>query len=56
FMSVSFIGASAGSALGLWLWDAGGWAMFCYGCVALVALNIGVFLFYKKRSALTSTN
>lgn len=49
FMSVSFIGASCGSALGLWLWDLGGWAMFCYGITAITILNIGIYLFYSNR-------
>jgi predicted MFS family arabinose efflux permease len=48
FMSVSFIGASCGSAIGLFLWDLGGWAMFCYGIVAITLLNIVIFYFYGK--------
>lgn len=53
FMSVSFIGASCGSALGLWLWGQGGWAMFCYGMVAITILNILIYHFYgKKRTTL----
>lgn len=49
FMSVSFIGASCGSALGLWLWDKGGWALFCYGMTGIIVLNIFIYQFYGKK-------
>ncbi|MEH3111773.1 MFS transporter [Pedobacter terrae] len=49
FMSVSFIGASCGSALGLWLWDQGGWALFCYGMTGIIVLNILIYQFYGKK-------
>lgn len=49
FMSVSFIGASCGSALGLWLWDFGGWALFCYGMTAIIMLNILIYKFYGRK-------
>jgi predicted MFS family arabinose efflux permease len=49
FMSASFIGASFGSALGLWLWDLGRWNFFCYGIAAIVLLNIVIFNYYRKR-------
>lgn len=48
FMSVSFVGAACGSALGLWLWSLGGWAMFCYGITAIIILNMLIYLWYKK--------
>lgn len=51
FMSVSFIGASCGSALGLWLWGQGGWNLFCYGIASIVLINIIIYKFYgNKRS------
>lgn len=50
FMSVSFIGASCGSALGLWLWDIGGWAMFCYGITAIIILNMLIYKFYSNKN------
>lgn len=50
FMSVSFIGASCGSALGLWLWDRGGWALFCYGMTGIIVLNILIYQFYGKKN------
>lgn len=49
FMSVSFVGASCGSALGLWLWDLGGWAMFCYGITAIILLNMLIYKLYSKK-------
>jgi len=53
FMSVSFIGASCGSALGLWLWGQGGWAMFCYGMTGIILLNILIYLFYGRKKIKT---
>ena len=49
FMSVSFIGASCGSALGLWLWDQGGWTLFCYGMTGIIILNILIYQFYGTK-------
>ncbi len=49
FMSVSFVGASCGSALGLWLWSVGGWNMFCYGITAIILLNILIYRLYSKK-------
>lgn len=49
FMSVSFIGASCGSALGLWLWSLGGWSMFCYGITGIIILNIFIYQLYSKK-------
>ncbi len=49
FMSVSFIGASCGSALGLYLWDKGGWNLFCYGMAAIILLNVLIYRFYGSR-------
>lgn len=48
FMSVSFVGASVGSATGLWLWDKGRWPLFCAGSAALIILNILIYFFYRK--------
>ncbi len=50
FMSVSFVGASCGSALGLWLWSLGGWAMFCYGITLVIFINILIYKFYGRRA------
>lgn len=54
FMSVSFIGASCGSALGLWLWDLGGWALFCGGCTLVTLLNSCVYFFYGRKKFIQS--
>jgi predicted MFS family arabinose efflux permease len=50
FMSVSFIGASCGSALGLWLWSLGGWPMFCFGITAIIIINCLIYKFYQNRT------
>ncbi|WP_342329435.1 MFS transporter [Pedobacter sp. FW305-3-2-15-E-R2A2] len=49
FMSVSFVGASFGSALGLWLWDKGQWPLFCLGTTAVILLNICIYKFYSGK-------
>lgn len=49
FMSVSFVGAACGSALGLWLWSLGGWAMFCAGVTAIIILNMVIYQLYSKK-------
>jgi len=49
FMSVSFIGASCGSALGLWLWGQGGWTLFCYGMTGITLINILIYKFYGQK-------
>lgn len=49
FMSFSFVGASVGSALGLWLWDKGQWPIFCLGLVLVVILNIIIYNFYSYK-------
>ncbi|SHF74696.1 MFS transporter [Pedobacter caeni] len=49
FMSVSFVGASVGSALGLWLWDKGQWPLFCMGTTAVILLNICIYKFYSGK-------
>lgn len=49
FMSVSFVGASCGSAVGLLLWEHGGWNLFCYGMTAIVVINILIYQFYSRK-------
>ena len=49
FMSVSFVGASVGSAFGLWLWDKGQWPLFCLGTALVVVLNIFIYNFYSHK-------
>lgn len=49
FMSVSFVGAACGSALGLWLWSLGGWTLFCTGITAIIILNMVIYQFYNRK-------
>jgi predicted MFS family arabinose efflux permease len=49
FMSFSFIGASIGSALGLWLWEKGQWPIFCLGIALVVTLNVFIYNFYSNK-------
>ena len=48
FMSFSFIGASCGSAIGLWLWDKGHWPLFCMGSALVILLNLSLFTYYSR--------
>jgi len=49
FMSVSFVGASFGSAFGLWLWEKGQWSLFCLGTALVVVLNLLIYHFYSYK-------
>lgn len=49
FMSVSFVGASSGSAFGLWLWDLGQWPAYCIGAAFVILLNICIYQFYSYK-------
>ena len=49
FMSVSFVGAACGSALGLWLWEQGQWSLFCLGTAIVIVLNILIYNFYSRK-------
>ncbi|WP_316793528.1 MFS transporter [Pedobacter frigoris] len=49
FMSISFVGASVGSALGLWLWDKGQWPLFCLGSAIVIILNIIIYYVYNHK-------
>jgi predicted MFS family arabinose efflux permease len=48
FMSVSFVGASCGSAIGLWLWDKGHWPLFCLGTALVILLNLSLYTYYSR--------
>jgi len=50
FMSVSFVGAAIGSAIGLWLWDKGQWPAFCLGSFVIIALNMIIYFLYSKKN------
>lgn len=49
YMTITFTGTAAGSALGLWLWNIGGWSLFCIGCGALMIIALTVYTVYHKR-------
>lgn len=51
FMSISFVGASFGSALGLWLWDKGHWTVFCLGISIIIVINITIYYTYSRKAA-----
>ncbi|MGN7724077.1 MFS transporter [Chitinophaga sp. 22620] len=49
FMTVSFIGTSLGSGIGLWVWDIGKWTGVCIAGVGITFIAILVYGFtYKK--------
>ncbi|HEV7620959.1 MAG TPA: MFS transporter, partial [Flavisolibacter sp.] len=53
FMTISFIGTSLGSALGLWLWDKTGWTGICSaGILLLILAGVVYLLTYKKSAAM----
>jgi predicted MFS family arabinose efflux permease len=53
YMTVSFIGTSLGSAIGLFAWDRGGWAAVCLTGVLLTLAAFAVYgaTYRKERSA-----
>lgn len=50
FMSFSFLGTAAGSALGLFLWQLGGWHAVTLGCLGLCTLAFLVYGFTYKSN------
>lgn len=46
FMTTTFIGGALGSAIGIFLYHAGGWSVFCWGIISLILLN--TWLTWKK--------
>jgi len=52
FMTMSFIGTSLGSALGLWAWGTYGWSGVCIAGIALMIATMGIYaLTYKRKKA-----
>ena len=49
FMTVSFIGTSVGSGIGLWVWDIAKWAGVCMAGVGIMLLAIVVYGGTYKR-------
>ena len=57
YMTVSFTGTSAGSAIGLKVWDMGGWPAVCAAGVALTAAAFLIYgATYKRQRAETAIN
>lgn len=49
FMTASFIGTSLGSAIGLWVWDKGGWTGICLTGGIMITLAFIIYaVTYKK--------
>lgn len=50
FMTVSFIGTSLGSGVGLWVWDMGKWSGVCIAGLSIMLIAVMIYLFtYKKE-------
>jgi predicted MFS family arabinose efflux permease len=49
YMTMSFIGVTSGSALGIWLWNFNGWAAVCIGGIALMAGALVIYAAYHKK-------
>lgn len=50
FMTVSFIGTSVGSGIGLWVWDIGKWTGVCIAGIGLTCTAILIYAFtYRKQ-------
>ena len=50
FMTVSFIGTSLGSGVGLWVWDMGKWSGVCLAGLSIMLIAVMIYLFtYKKE-------
>ena len=48
-MTISFIGTSIGSAIGLLVWDKYSWAGICVAGILLMLFACGVYAFTFKR-------
>jgi predicted MFS family arabinose efflux permease len=53
FMTISFIGTSLGSAIGLLVWDKAGWTGVCISGMVMMAVSFAIYAFtYKKQAQL----
>ncbi|RAJ05082.1 putative MFS family arabinose efflux permease [Chitinophaga skermanii] len=51
FMTVSFIGTSAGSGIGLWVWDVAQWTGVCIAGLSIMAVAFLIYMStYKKKA------
>jgi len=49
YMTISFIGTSLGSAIGLWVWDKWGWHGVCIAGGVLLAIAFAIYAFTYKQ-------
>ena len=49
YMTISFIGTSLGSAIGLWVWDKWGWHVVCIAGGVLLAIAFAIYAFTYKQ-------
>lgn len=56
YMTVSFVGTSLGSAIGLWVWDRAGWTGICAAGGISVALAFTIYALTYKRVAKHAIN
>jgi len=49
YMTISFIGVTSGSALGIWLWKLNSWPAVCIGGIVLMVAALGVYAAYHKK-------
>ncbi|RPD42212.1 MFS transporter [Chitinophaga barathri] len=49
FMTVSFIGTSIGSGIGLWVWDIGKWTGVCLAGLGIMLIAVLIYAFTYKR-------
>lgn len=49
FMTTYFMGGAIGAAIGIGLWNAGGWTIYCIGCGVLILVNM-LFFYLTKRA------
>ncbi len=57
YMTISFIGTSLGSAIGLWVWNIAGWTGVCLAGIGLLLIAVTIYaLTYKKVSAKLAVN
>lgn len=54
-MTMSFIGAALGSAIGLALWQAEGWGLICIASAIMAVLGFAIYLFTYKKERIASS-
>ncbi|AWO00256.1 MFS transporter [Chitinophaga alhagiae] len=54
FMTVSFIGTSLGSGIGLWVWDIGKWGGVCLAGVGMMMIGVGIYAATYRKGQLSA--